>query len=121
MVGKMASEALNKDRGKNYETTACIRILDGLHNLNNRSYEYAVLKLIEVEIPEIPEEAGKGSPILEIVTPNDLAYYIALATLMSCDRLTIKNTVLKSNFLNLASGPAVDAVNILEHYLNGNY
>ena len=85
-----------------------------------KNYEVAVLKLITIEIPETTE--GQKSAINEICTPTDLAYYISLCALMSCDRLALKNTILKSNFVGLIDTcNAQDALTLIESSLNGNY
>lgn len=88
----------------------------------NRNYNVACLKMIEVSVPdyEVEENAPKP-PLLEVCTTTDLAYYISLSALMSCDRLTLKNTVLKSNFMGLVEGQGMDALTLIEAYLNGNY
>ena len=86
----------------------------------NKNYSMATLKLVEVQIPDY--EADAKQPVLhEVCTPTDLAYYISLCALMSCDRLTLKNTVLKSNFMGLVEGQGMDALNLIEAFLNGNY
>ena len=88
----------------------------------NKNYEVGVLKLIEVAIPDYDLAEGQAKPALfDICTPRDLAYYISLSALMSCNRLVLKNTVLKSNFIGLIDGEGTDALTLIESFLNGNY
>lgn len=122
LVSKFSQEALQRDNGKNIELSAIIRILDGLYCMMNKNYEVAVLKLIEVQIPDYDLAEGQAKPALfDICTPTDLAYYISLCALMSCNRLTLKNTILKSNFIGLIDGQGMDALTLIESFLNGNY
>jgi len=52
---------------------------------------------------------------------NDLAFYICLSALMSCNRKELKNTVLTSNnFVSLTSSLNETSA-IIEQFLNGNY
>ena len=63
----------------------------------------------------------KNSIFAEICTFTDLANYIALAALISCGRQELKNTVLKhANFATLTQD-TVEAAQIIEQFLNGNY
>jgi hypothetical protein len=113
-------EAVNLDRGKNTLVSAIVRVLDGLYCITNQDYRHAMLKLLEVQLPnfEDPEEVKTLS---EVCTVNDLAYYVVICALISCSRKELKNTILKSNnFINLA-GFVPEAQTIIEHYLNGNY
>jgi len=125
---KFSQEAMNKDTYGNAEMSAVVRILDGLYCLKNRNYQMAVLKLIEVILPEFPDEidvnkyreGAPGTTLLEICTPTDLAYYICLIALASCSRKELKNTILAhSNFVNLTSVSS-DCGLIIEHFLNGD-
>ena len=52
---------------------------------------------------------------------NDLAYYICLSALMSCDRKELKNTVLKAVNFTLLTGSLNETKLIIEQFLNGDY
>lgn len=52
---------------------------------------------------------------------NDLAYYICLSALMSCDRKELKNTVLKATNFTLLTGSLSETKLIIEQFLNGDY
>lgn len=119
-MSKFANEAMLIDNGKNVMASAIIRILEGLYCITNGNFSVAMLRLIEVQLPnfEDPEELKTLS---DICTLNDLAYYIVICALISCSRKELKNTLLKSNnFINI-TGFVPEAQIIIEHYLNGNY
>lgn len=70
---------------------------------------------------QLPNVELNNSIFAEICTFNDLAHYIALAALASCGRKELKNTVLKhANFATLTQD-TIEAANIIEQFLNGNY
>lgn len=97
---------------------AAVRVLDGIQCLSQQNYQHAILKLLEIQIPNIELQ---NSIFAEICTFNDLANYIALSALISCGRQELKNTVLKhANFATLTQD-TVEAGQIIEQFLNGNY
>jgi COP9 signalosome complex subunit 1 len=123
LAKKFSQDALAKDNGKNPESTAILRILDGLSCFGKDSsqYQISVLKLIEVVLPTDQSENFEQNQMSEVITPNDLAYYICLAAMISCNRKELRETVLKSsNFVMLTSSINEDAF-IIEQFLNGNY
>lgn len=100
-----------------------MRILDGLGNFgkDQSRYHIAVLKLIEVVLPTENPDVFEQQIMSELITPNDLAYYICLASLISCSRKELRETILKStNFVMLTSSINELAL-IIEQFLNGNY
>lgn len=100
------------------EEMAAARVLDAIQCLSQQNFSHAILKLLEVQLPNMELQ---NSIFAEICTFNDLAYYIALSALTSCGRQELKNTVLKhANFATLTQDTVV-AANIIEQFLNGNY
>jgi len=75
---------------------------------------------MEVNLPTDGSEEFEKS-LSEIITINDLSYYICLSALMSCTRKELKNTVLKSANFVLLTGSVNETAVIIEQFLNGNY
>jgi len=91
-------------------------ILQGLSFLQNKNFNHAVLKFIQVKIPD-----NMTQEFAQVLTQTDLAFYIALCSLVSCSRSELKETILKSaNFATLTETSSC-AANIIECFLNGNY
>lgn len=102
------------------EMSQIVRILEAFYCIMQKNYELAIMKLIHLDIQEA--DGDQKTAIHEVCTPLDICYYIALCTLMSCDRLTIKNTVLKSNFVGLIDVcNGQEALTLIDSFLNGNY
>ena len=115
-VTKFAEEAVYKDRKKSSEQSALAMILHGLSFLQNKNYNHAVLKFIQVKIPD-----NMTQEFSEVLTHTDLGYYIALCALASCSRQELKETILKSpNFATLTETSSSSAA-VIECFLNGNY
>ena len=90
-------------------------VLHGLSFLQNKNYNHAVLKFIQVKIPD-----SMTKEFNEVLTHTDLGLYIALCALVSCSRAELKETILKSpNFATLTETHKASC--IIECYLNGNY
>ena len=104
---------------KNPSLTAFLTILQGLSSFQRKSNKAACLKLVTVTPPT--ESDTFEQQLSEIMTMNDLAYYICLSALMSCDRKELKNTVLKATNFTLLTGSLSETKLIIEQFLNGDY
>lgn len=119
LVSKFAQDAISKDQGKNPEISAVIRILDGMACFKSKNYNQAASRLLEVQLtPEMSD--GSESVIDQILSANDLAYYICLSALSSCSRQELKNVMKSNNFVTLTSSVS-DTAQIIEEFLNGNF
>ena len=121
LTKKFSQDAIAKDCNKNAEQSAIVRILDGLSNFTKDKHQIAVLKFIEVQLPSESSDTFEKTTLSEILTINDLAYYICLAALNSCDRKELKETVLKSNNFVMLTSSVNESSVIVEQFLNGNY
>lgn len=120
---KFSGDSLAQDPNKNPEMTAIVRILDALACFQKDSgpNQLATLKMIEVVMPNDGSDSFEKNVLSQVITPNDLAYYICLAALNSCDRKELRETVLKSTNFVVLTSPINNIALIIEHFLNGNY
>jgi hypothetical protein len=74
------------------------------------------MEFIQVKLPDTIT-----SEFTEVLTPSDLSIYLCLCALISCSRVELKDTILKSNNYATLMESSAEAAVIIEHYLNGNY
>lgn len=101
--------------------SAMARILNGLSCFQKDKYAISVLKLIEVVLPVEQNEAFEKQMLNQILSINDLAFYICLGALISFDRKELKETVLKSNNFVMLTSSINESSQVIEQFLNGNY
>mmetsp|Transcript_27419 Transcript_27419/g.20572 ORF Transcript_27419/g.20572 Transcript_27419/m.20572 type:complete len:242 (-) Transcript_27419:99-824(-) len=111
---KYSGEAEARDKQKDLFKTMIIRLLDGLSSLHSGDMKSAAEKLVQVPLVE-------DARIYEVLSPQDLAFYVTITALHSENRKDLKDKILMSSqFKNLMES-VPETTDIIENYLNGKY